>query len=203
MGSIREKIREKIILASSSPRRQELLKQLRIPFTVQAVVVDESVQPGTKPQRMVTELALRKAKAAARKIENGLIVGADTVVVLDGQVLGKPRDREEALQMLKMLSGRSHEVYTGLTLFEARTGESLTTYECTTVHIRPVSGDELQAYVNTGEPLDKAGAYGIQGLGSIFVSEIKGCYFNVVGLPVTSLVSMLRWFGIRVTTYWN
>lgn len=194
---------KKIILASSSPRRQELLEQLKIPFTVQVVPIDESVERHMPPELLVENLALRKARAVAGEVDSGLIIGSDTVVTLDNSIMGKPKDREEAIDMLKRLRGRVHEVYTGLALVDAGTGMSATAHECTSVHFRQAGLDELKVYVDTGEPMDKAGAYGIQGLGSIFVNEIRGCYFNVVGLPVAKLVEILAKFGVDVTTYWK
>lgn len=194
---------KKIILASSSPRRQELLKQLGIPFTVRAVAVDESLERDMPPGVLVEKLALRKARAAAKVVDSGLIIGSDTVVTLDNLVLGKPGDKNEALRMLESLQGRVHEVFTGLALVDAETGRAITGYECTEVLFRRAGRDELKAYVDTGEPMDKAGAYGIQGLGAIFVTEIQGCYYNVVGLPVAKLVEMLSQFGINVPAYWK
>lgn len=193
----------KIILASSSPRRQELLRQLAIPFTVRAVPVDENIEGDMPPGLLVENLALRKARAVAGELEEGLVIGSDTVVVLDNRVLGKPRSRKEALQMLENLRGRVHEVYTGLALVDAGSGRSVTAHECTKVHFRKPARHELEAYVDSGEPMDKAGAYGIQGLGAVFVSGIKGCYYNVVGLPVAKLVEMLGEFGVDVTGFWK
>ena len=189
-----EKVR--IILASKSPRRRELLKQMGIEdFKVTAPNVDESVEPGLPPADIVEQLSLRKATAAANRAgPNDLIIAADTVVALDGNVLGKPRDEEDAFAMLSALSGREHHVYTGVTVI--RGGEAVTRHEKTAVAFRALAPEEIRAYIATGEPMDKAGAYGIQGLGALLVSGIRGDYCNVVGLPVFRLGRMLSGLGV-------
>lgn len=186
----------KIILASKSPRRRELLNQMGIEdFKVTAPNVDETVEPGLAPAQMVEELSLRKATAVANRAgPNDLILAADTVVALDGNVLGKPRDEEDAFAMLSALSGREHHVYTGVT---ALLGEqAVTQHEETAVAFRDLTRSEIRAYIATGEPMDKAGAYGIQGLGALLVSGIRGDYCNVVGLPVFRLGRMLAGLGV-------
>lgn len=187
-----------IILASNSPRRKELLNQMGVKeFKIIAPNVDETVDGGLSPAQMVEELSLRKARAAAgRAGPNDLIIAADTVVALDGRVLGKPRDGEDAFAMLSALSGREHRVYTGVTVL--RGGESATEHEETAVVFRTLAPPEIRGYIATGEPMDKAGAYGIQGRGALLVEGIRGDYCNVVGLPVFRLGRMLADFGVTL-----
>ncbi len=186
-----------IILASQSPRRRELLEQVGITgFQVISPDVDERVEPGLSPAEMVEELSLRKARAAADKTgPDGLIIAADTVVALDGAVLGKPRDREDAFAMLSALSGREHRVYTGVSVL--RGDRAVTEHEETAVCFRALAPGEIWGYIATGEPMDKAGAYGIQGVGALLVRGIRGDYCNVVGLPVFRLGRMLARFGVE------
>lgn len=191
-----------IYLASSSPRRHEILELIKLPHTVLALDVDETMLPGMPPEKQVETLSRRKAGAAAERLKRGVIIAADTIVVLDGAVLGKPEDRPAAVVMLERLQGRTHEVFTGVTVWDVAGGRTVTGHEQTLVEMRPAGRDELTRYVMTGEPLDKAGSYGVQGMGSIFVSGIRGCYFNVMGLPVYKLTRMLRELGIDVTGYW-
>ena len=187
-----------IILASNSPRRRELLAQIGIrDFQILSPDVDETVEPGLSPARMVEALSLRKAQAAAgRAGADDLIIAADTVVALDGRVLGKPRDQEEAFAMLSALSGREHRVYTGVTVLGG--GQAATEHEETAVAFRALSPEEIRDYIATGEPMDKAGAYGIQGVGALLVQGIRGDYCNVVGLPVFRLGRMLSGFGVKL-----
>lgn len=189
---------KQIILASSSPRRSELLKQLGLSFRTMTCEVDESAPGEYMPFQTVELLAVRKAMAAARMLEDGLVIGADTVVVLDGRVLGKPADPEDAVEMLSRLQGSCHEVYTGVALIDAGIGKVLVDHERTLVHFRNISEREIRSYVATGEPLDKAGAYGIQGLAAIFIKSLEGCYTNVVGLPLARLAEMLEQFNCRI-----
>ena len=187
-----------IILASNSPRRRELLAQIGIrDFQILSPDVDETVEPGLSPARMVETLSLRKAQAAAgRAGAEDLILAADTVVALDGRVLGKPRDQEDAFAMLSALSGREHRVYTGVTVL--RGGQAATEHEETAVAFRALSPEEMRDYIATGEPMDKAGAYGIQGVGALLVQGIRGDYCNVVGLPLVRLGRMLSGFGVKL-----
>ena len=187
-----------IILASNSPRRRELLAQIGIrDFQILSPDVDETVEPGLSPARMVETLSLRKARAAAgRAGADDLILAADTVVALDGRVLGKPRDQEEAFAMLSALSGREHRVYTGVTVLGG--GRAATEHEETAVAFRALSPEEIRDYIATGEPMDKAGAYGIQGVGALLVQGIRGDYCNVVGLPLFRLGRMLSGFGVKL-----
>ena len=184
-----------IILASQSPRRKELMGQIGLKFKVISPNVDEHMEGNPSPAQLVEELSLRKARAVARQADGeALIVAADTVVALEGTVLGKPEDEREAFAMLSALSGNRHYVYTGVTVL--RDGRAVTQHEVTTVTFRELEPDEISSYIATGEPMDKAGAYGIQGLGALLVSGIEGDYFNVMGLPVYRLGRILAGFGI-------
>ena len=179
-----------LILASKSPRRQELLGLFGLSFTVQAADVDETMDPCLSPARAVGEVSARKALAIPD--HNALILAADTIVVCDGQILGKPQTEADARRMLNLLSGRDHQVITGVTL---RRGQRLLTQtETTRVWFRELSQAEIAAYIASGEPMDKAGAYGIQGRASVFIPRIDGDYFNVMGLPLCRLDQMLRAF---------
>lgn len=178
-----------LILASQSPRRAELMKLLRIPFCVRAADIDETMDPSAAPCDEVARVSRKKAEATPRT-QRDIVVAADTIVVCDGRVLGKPRSAQEAARMLTLLSGRDHQVMTGLTVL--RGGEATTCTETTDVHFRPLSRGEIAAYVATGEPMDKAGAYGIQGGGALFVERLVGDYYNVMGLPVCRLSMILR-----------
>ncbi|MCP3796220.1 nucleoside triphosphate pyrophosphatase [Paenibacillus sp. CH40] len=196
------KITPRIILASTSPRRKELLAFLRLPFEVVPSHADESTPESWTPQQIVETLAARKAEAvvntATQSKEAGLVIGSDTIVVLDGSVLGKPADHADAVRMLTALQGRTHRVYTGVACIHTGTGEMFVRHRQTEVTMKPLSQEQIVAYVNTGEPSDKAGAYGIQGMGATLVESIQGCYFNVVGLPLSLLSDMLSDFGVNV-----
>lgn len=184
-----------IILASQSPRRKELLERIGIHnFHIIAPDVDESTADGLPPAQIVEELSVRKARAAGAAGPDSLVIAADTVVALDGKALGKPHSEEEAFAMLSALSGREHHVYTGLTVLQGE--RAVTEHEETAVLFRGISPDEIRGYIATGEPMDKAGAYGIQGVGALLVSGIRGDYCNVMGLPVFRLGRILREFGV-------
>lgn len=183
-----------LILASRSPRRRELLAQAGFTFEVDSADVPEHRQSNEDAIRFVTRLAREKAEAVATRrpelASNAIILGADTVVVVDDEVLGKPHDAEDAARMLRVLSGRTHQVITGVCL--AKGGERQSAAEVTFVRFSTVSDEEIEAYVATGEPLDKAGAYAIQGRAGRWVPRIQGCYFNVVGLPLALVSSMIE-----------
>ena len=185
-----------IILASQSPRRRELLNQMGLKgFKVTSPDVDETIEGNLPPARIVEELSLRKARAVAEYAdEDDLIIAADTVVALEGAVLGKPEDEVSAFSMLSALSGNRHYVYTGVTVIQG--DKVVTQHEMTTVTFRELEPEEITNYIATGEPMDKAGAYGIQGLGALLVSGINGDYFNVMGLPVYRLGGILAQFGL-------
>lgn len=189
-----------IYLASASPRRRELLQQLGLDFTVVVSNVDEGDGAGENlgPAALVETLALKKASAVAGELDRGLVIGSDTVVVWRDRIMGKPRDREDALEMLSCLQGDEHSVYSGLAVINAGSGLTQVSHERTRVFFRPAGTEELLMYVATGEPVDKAGAYAIQGLGSVFVNGIQGCYSNVVGLPLARLARALKDFGVDV-----
>lgn len=202
---------EKIILASSSPRRRELMAQAGFAFEVLVSEADETIETET-PGEMVEVLSERKAAAVAEEItrqgfaeESVLLVGADTMVAIDGKKLGKPKDEKGAEEMLEELSGRTHQVYTGVTLIRLKKvengsilQESRTFSEGTDVSFYPLTKEEIRSYIATGEPMDKAGAYGIQGKAAVFVKEIKGDYNNVVGLPIARLYQELKnWSGAK------
>jgi septum formation protein len=178
-----------LVLASQSPRRAEILRLAGIPFTVRSVPVDETARDGEKPEAYVCRLA--EQKALAIPLQSGeVILGADTTVVIDGQMLGKPADAAEARHMLEALSGRRHEVLTGICLRWQL--ELIRDWAVTQVWFAEMSAQEIEEYVASGEPMDKAGAYAIQGLASKFIEKIDGCYFNVVGLPVALVYKHLR-----------
>ena len=187
----------KLILASGSPRRAELLEKMGLTFQVEPSNTDEVLEPGLTPQQEVVHLSLGKAKAvAAGRPEEAVVLSADTVVELDGKILGKPHSEEAAIAMLRALSGRSHRVLTGVTVMSPKGTE--THCEETEVYFRPISDEEIRWYVKTGEPMDKAGAYGIQGYAAMFIEKINGDYYNVMGLPVCRTGLMLRRAGIPV-----
>jgi nucleoside triphosphate pyrophosphatase len=188
----------KIILASASPRRAEILRNAGIPFETLAEVIDESRRPGELRADYVRRLALAKARAAAgmqREPGECLFIGADTVVVAGDEILGKPASQDHARGMLRLLSGATHEVHSGLAIARRPGATEAVIDEVTSVTFAPLSDDEIEAYIATGEPFDKAGAYGIQGIGGRYVTRIDGCYFNVMGLPLARLWTLLRDFG--------
>ena len=192
-----------IVLASRSPRRRQLLEQLGLrDFRIVCSDADETASPGLTPPALVEALSARKAAAVQHAAAAGdLIIAADTVVALDGRVLGKPADGPDAFAMLSALSGRRHQVYTGLTVVCG--AQRLTEHEVTAVTFRSLSSAEICAYIATGEPMDKAGAYGIQGRGALFVEGIEGDYYNVMGLPVCRLGRILARLGVDCARLWS
>lgn len=178
-----------LVLASQSPRRKELLGLLGIPFTVCVSHADETMDPALSPAEAVALVSRRKAEATPRKSED-MVIAADTIVVCDDLILGKPADREDACRMLRMLSGRGHQVMTGLTVLLGK--KCYTHTEVTEVYFRELTEAEIQRYVDSGEPMDKAGAYGIQGGAALFAERLCGDYYNVMGLPVCRLVQALK-----------
>ena len=178
-----------LILASQSPRRRELLGFFRIPFTVRVADIDETMDPAADPFSEVARVSREKALAVPREPED-VVIAADTIVVCQGRVLGKPRTKAEAVEMLTLLSGRDHQVMTGMTVL--RGDDIRVCTEVTDLHFRPLSAGEIEAYVATGEPMDKAGAYGIQGGAALFCPRMVGDYYNVMGLPVCRLSLLLK-----------
>jgi septum formation protein len=178
-----------LILASASPRRRELLTQAGIPFTVQPADIDETHRPGESPIAFTQRLAREKAEAVFATHPTATVLGADTIVVCDQQILGKPADKKDATRMLRLLSGRDHQVITGIALV-SQSGTQ-TRAVSTTVTMKPISEEEIAAYIATGEPMDKAGAYAIQSGAAAFIPQIDGDYTNVVGLPVKLVQQML------------
>ena len=183
-----------LILASGSPRRRELLSVITADFSVAVSDAEETIGPGTPPHRAVEELALQKALAVFEAHRDCAVIGSDTVVALDGRILGKPGSREEAAEMLGALSGREHTVFTGVAVLAL--GVRRVFHCATQVEFYPLNGEEIAWYVSTGEPMDKAGAYGIQGQGSLLVKGIRGDYFNVMGFPVAEVWRHLVALGI-------
>jgi septum formation protein len=187
-----------IVLASASPRRKELLEKTDLTFTVDTAGYEENMQSGLSPRALARLLSLEKAKAVAGKYRNAVIIAADTFIVFRKRILGKPHTKDEARKMLRILNGRGHSVITGFTILDTETNRKVSRSVVTKVFFRNLTPEEIDAYVESGEPLDKAGAYAVQGLGSAIVRRIEGDYFNVVGLPVSSLVEELKKFGIDV-----
>lgn len=192
---------KKIILASASPRRRELLAQIGLEFEVK-VSNKEEVYTSTQPQKIVEELALMKAEnvasdleAEAGKLKETIVIGADTIVVRDGEILGKPKDEENAYEILQSLQGRAHEVYTGVAILsynEAGEKEVINHAVETKVHVHAMSAEEIHAYIATGDPMDKAGAYGIQGRFAAYIDGIEGDFYNVVGLPISYVYQKIK-----------
>ena len=184
-----------IILASRSPRRIHLLRQIGITFSVQESGVEEEIQDGHSPETIVRDLALAKALSVAANLDAGIVIGADTIVVIGGKILGKPASGEEAAGMLSELSGKTHEVFTGFALVDVKSGKTLVDFEKTEVTFRRISPNEIKEYVASGSPMDKAGAYGIQDdYGAVFVERIHGCFYTVVGFPLSKFYTSFNAF---------
>jgi septum formation protein len=189
-----------LVLASASERRQELLKKLTENFKIVVSDFDEeSIAFNGNCEDYVKELSEAKALAAVCKVgEPSIIIGCDTIVTIDNKVLGKPKDAEDAYYMLKLLSGNVHKVYTGIALVDTESNRVISGFSCTEVKFSEISDEKIRWYISTGDPADKAGAYGIQGYAGVFVEWIKGCYYNVVGLPLNKLYNMLGGMGINL-----
>lgn len=189
------KFKKKIILASSSPRRYNLLNQVGIDFEVIPSSIEEIIDPQKTPEENVAYLSELKALDVSKNVDNAFIVGADTIVVLNGKILGKPKDEKNAFDMLKLLSNKEHKVYTGFTILDKPTNKKVSDYELTVVKFRELEDEEIWTYISTKSPIDKAGAYGIQDdFGALFVERINGCFYNVVGFPLTKFYLTLKKF---------
>ncbi|MFO7445676.1 MAG: Maf family protein [Ignavibacteriaceae bacterium] len=186
-----------IYLASSSPRRKKLLKQINLKFKVISAEIDEKILRNEDPVHSVTRLAEEKLNKAKEQVKKGIIITADTIVVLDNHTIGKPENQKDAVKILKMLSGRTHYVYTGFSVYNSENKKTITTSVKTAVTFRKLTDEEIKDYVSSGSPMDKAGAYGIQDdFGAVFVKKINGSYYNVVGLPLSKLYETL----LRITS---
>ena len=183
-----------IFLASKSPRRKKLLKQLNLKFKSVDLHFHEKINDGENPIFLVKRLSIEKLNKALLKIKNGIIITADTIVVIDNHILGKPKNKIDARRILKKLSGRTHNVYTGYSIYNSDNNKIITDFEKTLVTFRKLTDYEIDDYISTGSPMDKAGAYGIQDdFGAVFIEKINGCYYNVVGLPLAKVYhSLLR-----------
>jgi len=187
-----------IILASASPRRRDILKKTGLKFTVDASRYKEELDSGLKPRSLARFLSREKAQSVAARHRNAVIIAADTFISFKGEVLGKPHTKGEALRMLRGLKGRVHRVITGFTIIDTKTGKKISRSAETKVYFRRLTMKEIESYVASGEPLDKAGGYAIQGLGSVLVRKIEGDFFNVVGLPLNMVIQSLKEFGVNV-----
>ena len=181
-----------IYLASKSPRRRKLLKQINLNFKSFKFDMEEKIIPGEKPSVSVKRLSNEKLEIARQKVKYGIIITADTIVVLKGKIIGKPKDKKQAKNFLKKLSGNVHDVYTGFSIYNSENKLLITDYEKTSVEFRKLTANEIDEYIKSGSPMDKAGAYGIQDdFGAVFIKKINGCYYNVVGLPLTKVYQTL------------
>lgn len=184
-----------LVLASNSPRRRQLLQEAGLVFTIRPSTIEEHMDQTLPPSQVVTDLAAQKAESVPKNDEE-VVLGADTIVTIDGKILGKPSNEEEAFKTLRFLSGRTHEVFTGVALVKGK--ETSTFYSRTEVTFYELTDEEIMRYIGTGEPMDKAGAYGIQGKGALFVKEISGDYYAVVGLPLSKTVRELKKLGVSL-----
>ncbi len=190
---------KQIILASASPRRREILRRTGLRFRVDESGSEEKITRGLTPEALARSLSRQKAEAVAARHRNAIVIAADTFIVFKGRVLGKPHTAREAMNMLKALSGRVHTVITGFTVMDTVSGKIVSRSSKTKVHFRKLTLREIETYVKSGEPLDKAGGYAIQGLGSAFIRKIEGDFLNVVGLPLSALVRCLTTFGVHMS----
>lgn len=189
----------RVVLASSSPRRRELLEKSGLKFTVDPTEMDEKLEGEVSPEELARSISLEKASAAAHRHPDSIIIAADTFGVLDGRLLGKPADASDARRMLTSLSGKCHEVLTGFTIMDSTSQKTVSRVVRTRVYFKVLSSEQIDQYVETGEPLDKAGAYAIQGLGAQLIDRVEGDYSNVIGLPVHALAEELDKFGVRLS----
>ena len=187
-----------IILASGSSRRKVLLEQIGLKFKVEPSNYEEDIKSGIEPHKIAQRISLEKAEIVASKHKNAIVIAADTFIVFGGQIMGKPGTENEALKMLETLNGKSHSVITGFSIMDTAKNKTLSKSIETKVYVRKLTSAEINTYVKSKEPLDKAGAYAIQGLGSVIVERIEGDYFNVMGLPLSALTEALKEFGINI-----
>ena len=193
--------KQKIILASTSPRRHELAKVMGLDFEVVPSTYEEDMTMKMSKGELVKTLAEGKASDVAEKHKQGIIIGIDTIISFNGKVLGKPKNKKQAFERLKSYSGKKLKVYSGICLINTSTNKKIKDFEVTNVKFRKLTDDEIRKYIATGEPLDKAGAFGIQGLSSIFIEKIDGCYFNVVGFPIYNIYKNLKKLGADIFQY--
>ena len=198
-------MKQKIILATTSPRRHGLAQEMGLEFEIIPSNYEEDMTKKLKPKEMVGEFSYGKALDVSKKLKEGIVIGVDTIVVFKGKKLGKPKSKEDAFKMLKSFSGKWQEVYSGVALIDCKTGKTIKDCEISKVKFRKLDDEEIKKYIETGEPMDKAGAYGIQGLSSIFIEKIDGCYFNVVGFPIYNIYKNLKTIGANIFEYerWN
>lgn len=189
---------KKIILASSSPRRKEILAKLKLPFEIKVSNYEEDMTLAMPPGELAEHLSAGKAKAVADENPHAIVIGADTFVVYNNQLLGKPEDPESAKEMLEMLSGKQNEIVTGVTIIDSDSSKTVSFHEATKVFMIKLSPKIIEAYIKTGEPLDKAGAYALQELGALLIEKIEGDFFNAMGLPLRRLVHEFESFGVKV-----
>lgn len=188
-----------IILASSSKRREEILNRYNIKFETIKSNIIENIDKGDCPKELVMSLAFRKAYSVAKGNPKSIVIGADTIVTYKNEILSKPRDREDAFRMLSLLSGKIHEVMTGISIINLETNQKVVDFETTKVKFRCLNEEIINTYIDTKEPFDKAGSYGIQGIGALLVEKINGCYLNVVGLPIVKLDELFdEFFNIKI-----
>lgn len=198
---------QKIILASTSPRRKELAQTMGLDFEIVPSNYEEDMLGNKKlaPKEMVKMFAFGKANDVAKKLKEGIVIGVDTIGFFEGKKLGKPKSEKEAFDMIKSFSGKSVKAHSGICLIDVKNGKIIRDYEITDVKFRKLSEEEIKRYISTGEPMDKAGAFAIQGLGSIFIKKINGCYFNVMGFPIYNIYKNLSKLGVNIFEYerWN
>ena len=198
-------MKKKIILASTSPRRHGLAQDMGLEFEISPSNYEEDMSLNLSPEELAKVLAFGKAKDVAESRKEGIVIGIDTFIVFEGKKLGKPKSKEDAFNMLKSFSGKWQEVYSGVSVIDCETKKEINDCEITKVKFRELDDSEINKYVSTGEPMDKAGAYGIQGLGSILIERIEGCYFNIMGFPIYNVYKNLQKLGVNVFEYekWN
>ncbi len=201
---IRQK-KQKIILASTSPRRHGLAQQMGLEFEIAASRYEEDMGLDLPPEKLAMTLAYGKAKDVAQKRKTGIVIGIDTFIVFNNKKIGKPKTKEEAYRYLKSFSGKAVKVYSGIALIDCRAGKEIKDHEISEVKFKRMTDSEIHSYIATGEPLDKAGAFAIQGLGSIFIEKVNGCYANIVGFPINNIYKNLRKLGVDIFKYehWN